>query len=90
MEIPGMTATRRVEQNGEGFIVYVKPPAFFNQGEVAVHLTAEQYERYKQWRAGAGMIQDVLEDMSDDDLEKLMSGLTDKNFKKAWQSDRTE
>jgi hypothetical protein len=90
MELPGMTATRRVEQNGEDFIVYVKPPAFFNQDEVAVHLTADQYKRYLLWRAGAGMIQDMLDDMSDDEREKLMSGLTDDNFNKAWGNDRTD
>jgi hypothetical protein len=84
MEVPAMKPTRRVEQNGEGFIVYVKPPAFFNQEEVSVHLTADQYKRYLLWREGAGMIQDMLDDVSDDDREKLMTGLTDENFRKAW------
>ena len=32
----------------------------------------------------AGMIQDLLEDLTDDDREKLMTGLTDENFRKAW------
>ena len=86
MDLPGMTATRRVEQNGEGFIVHVKPPAIMKQDrEVAVHLTVDQYKRYVLWRAGAGMIQDMLDDLSVDEREKLMSGLTDESFEKAWK-----
>jgi hypothetical protein len=84
MDIPGMTAKRRVEQSGDGYIVYVKPPDFFGQAEVAVRLTAEQYDRYQQWRAGAGQIQELLYDLDSDEREKLLSGLTDESFMKAW------
>lgn len=87
MEIPDMSAMRRVEKSGEDFIVYVMPPAFFEQTEVAVHLTADQYKRYVLWRQGAGLIQDMLDDVDDDDREKLLTGLTNENFKKATGGD---
>ena len=80
MEIPGISPSRRVEKSVDGYIVYVKPPAFFTQAEVAVHLTPDQYQRYVLWREGAGLIQDVLDDLSEDDRERLMTGLTDENW----------
>ena len=55
-----MKPTRRVEQKGDGYIVYVKPPAFFTQEEVAVPLTADQFKRYQYWREGMGTIQELL------------------------------
>lgn len=86
MKISGMIATRRAVQDGDGFIVYVKPPAFIQPEEVAVRLTADQYKRYLLWREGVGTIQDMLDDVSVDDREKLISGLTDENFRKAWDA----
>lgn len=75
MQIPGMNAKRRVEHKGDGYIIFVKPPDFFQQEEVAVHLSADQYLRYLLWREGVGLIQELLGDLDDDDREKLMSGL---------------
>jgi hypothetical protein len=47
-------------------------------------LSADQSRRYQQWREGGGRIQDLLEDLSDEQREMLLSGLTDDNFKRAW------
>ncbi len=80
MEIPGFMPTRRVEQTADGFIVYVKPPAFVGTAEVRVFLTSEQYTRYKLWREGPLMIQEALPELTASEREKLMSGLGDEDF----------
>jgi hypothetical protein len=80
MEIPGFMPTRRVEQVADGFIVYVKPPAFVGTAEVRVFLTPDQYTRYKLWREGPLLIQEALFDLDDDKREMLMTGLGDEDF----------
>jgi hypothetical protein len=81
MELPGVMApSRRVEEVDGGFIIHVKPPAFVGGPEVSVLLTADQYERYQQWRERKGLIDQLLYDLNDSQREMLMSGLTDEAF----------
>lgn len=42
-----------------------------------VVLTPEQIERYKEWKSGEEMIQDVLPDLSPETREKLKTGICD-------------
>jgi hypothetical protein len=83
IEIPGFAPTREIAPQDDGtFVVYVTPPKFMGCPRVSVRLTADQYDRYVQWRFGKGMIQDILGDLSADDREKLMSGLTDADLRR--------
>jgi hypothetical protein len=82
--IPGMAPRREVAPQDDGtFIVYVTPGELsgFPPKRVSVHLTAEQYDRYCQWRLGRGLVQDMLGDLPGDDCEKLISGLTDEDLR---------
>jgi hypothetical protein len=83
IEVPGFTPKREIIPQADGtVIVYVTPPPLMGCPRVSVRLTADQYERYVQWRYGEGMIQDLLVDLSADDREKLMSGLTDADLRR--------
>jgi hypothetical protein len=83
IELPGFTPKREIAPQDDGtFIVYVTPPSFMGCPRVSVHLTADQYDRYVQWRLGRGLVQDMLGDLSADDREKLMSGLTDADLRR--------
>jgi hypothetical protein len=82
IKIPGMSPKREVAPQDDGtFIVYVTAPAFMGTPRVSVRLTADQYNRYTKWRLGGGLVQELLHDLSADDREKLMSGLTDADLK---------
>jgi len=73
--------TREAAPQDDGtVIVYVTPPAMLELPRVSVHMAADQYDRYVQWRLGRGLIQDHLSDLSANDREKLMTGLADTDF----------
>jgi hypothetical protein len=77
--IPGFAPLREVDPQHDGtFIVHVTPGELsgFAPKRVSVHLTAAQYDRYCQWRLGHGLVQDMLGDLSAEDREKLIRGLT--------------
>jgi hypothetical protein len=81
---PGFAARRRVEETPEGYVIYVKPaPIMGDFPERNIALTPEQYERYKQWRDGSVLIQDAFPELTPDQREVLMTGLSDDDFLKA-------
>lgn len=45
-----------------------------------VHLTREQGLRYGDYRAGKGHIQDLLPELSDEDRERLITGICPECF----------
>lgn len=74
-KIPGFGPKREIFTVPGGVVVKVTAPAFMGTPSVGVYLTSDQYKRYKKWRAGA-MIQHALPELSRDDREALMSGLS--------------
>jgi hypothetical protein len=88
VELPGFSPTRAVAFQDDGTcIVYVTPPPFMRLPRVSVHLDASQYDRYCAWRLGRGMIQELLPELSDDDREKLMSGIGPEDFARLARED---
>ena len=74
--IMGMQPTRRVERTYEGdMLIFVKPPEFTHLPEVVVKLTQAQYRKYRKWRKGEGVIQEMLPELSADEREMLMTGI---------------
>lgn len=72
--------------NGDTEVRVTAHPMFAKlqlNGPVLVTLTRVQYARFKDWRGGRGMIQDMLPDLSVSEREMLMSGLDDASFKAA-------
>ena len=85
MDINGFSPSRRVEKNdnGRSYTVYVRPPQIVGtMPEVSVTLTLGQYQRYLLWREGPLMIQEALPDLSANEREMLMTGLSDEDFDK--------
>lgn len=83
IDVLGLSPKREVDPQDDGtFKVYVTPPEslYPDHGRVGVHLTADQYDRYCQWRIGGGLIQNHLPDLSADAREILISGLTQADF----------
>jgi hypothetical protein len=77
----GMMPVREVAPQADGsVIIYVTPPAFMRCPRVSVHLTREQYAGYLEWRLGHKLIQEALPDLSEDEREKLISGLGPVDF----------
>ena len=72
----GLGPVRRVQVMA-GFVrIEITPPgwAVANPQTKTVRLTPEQYIRYERWQAGAGYIQSLLPDLTDDEREILMNG----------------
>lgn len=79
--IRGFGPTRSVRQLGDKYVVSVTPPAFLGLPTQDLVLTADQYRRYEEWRAGR-LIQEALPELSASQRELLMTGLTDTDFNK--------
>jgi len=62
--------------NGDGTVtVTVTPPSFIGQPAKSVTLSADQFDRYAEWRRGSPkLIQDLLSDLTVDQREILMNG----------------
>ncbi|MDO5540577.1 MAG: hypothetical protein Q4F83_10995 [Eubacteriales bacterium] len=54
------------------------------------HLTQEQYERYMDYKNGGGHIQDLLPDLSADDMECLITGICPECWKNMMEEDEDE
>jgi hypothetical protein len=81
IDLPGMAPVRLVEPRPDGSVtIHVTPPVFMRCPRVSVDLNREQYARYLEWRLGHKMIQDALPDLSEDEREKLMTGLGPADF----------
>jgi hypothetical protein len=63
-----------MSQPGGGYRIDITPPKFMGGRTVTVMLTEEQFVGYLRWQRGE-LIQECLSDLSEDDREKLMSGL---------------
>jgi len=76
-----MAPVREVAPQADGSVtIYVTPPAFMRCPRVSVHLSREQYAGYIEWRLGHKLIQDALPELSEDEREKLMTGLGPADF----------
>jgi hypothetical protein len=76
--------TRRLISINDGqWLVGITPPGFIGGEEVVVKLTEDQIRRFKRWLGGAGLIQDLLPELSDSEREKLITGLDDEAFAEA-------
>jgi hypothetical protein len=62
--------------------VQITPAAYIGTTPVSVHLNASQYTRYLHWRRGDGLLQNLLPELSADDREKLISGLSNDDFQR--------
>ena len=84
IEIPGFVPSRRIETTADGdVIIHVQPPKLIGDyPEVSVRLTADQFERYLNWRNRGELIQEALPDLTPDTREMLMTGLCDEDFKR--------
>jgi hypothetical protein len=60
--------------------VVVTAPKVFGGGTNRLHLTPDQYKRFKWWRDSHGLIQELLPDLSNSERELLMTGMTDDVF----------
>lgn len=78
--IPGFAPKREVTRSGDDYIVTVTPPDFMHMPARSVRLTSAQHTNYLRWRNGHGMIQDCLQDLSDDDREILQTGIGPDDF----------
>jgi hypothetical protein len=59
-----------------GALIMVAPHPFSGVTiKQTVPLDADQYRRYRQWRAGGVLLQDALTDLSPSQREILMSGI---------------
>lgn len=71
----GWGAKRAVRVNEDGqYEVRVQPPEWVGGPTRVVKLTQDQHVRYQQWRAGEGLIQDMLHDLSANERAILQSG----------------
>jgi len=81
MDIKGLTPTRTITKvDAEHVTVHVIPPALVGGPGASVVLTLEQCHRYYGWLAGGGLIQTVFPDLSANDREILLSGVTAAEF----------
>jgi hypothetical protein len=88
IELPGFSPTRAVAFQDDGTcIVYITPPPILRLPRVSVHLDADQYDRYCAWRLGHGTIHELLPELSDHDIEKLMSGIGPADFARITRED---
>jgi len=68
-------STRRVEFDGEMWVVYVQPPSPAGKyPERSVRLTIDQYNRYQTWLTGNDAIQKCLPDLPIRQREILITG----------------
>lgn len=73
----GLGPIRKVEHLPDGsVIVHVTPPAWAVKEAVtkSVRLNADQFHRYVAWVRGDGLIQHLLQDLTNEDREVLMNG----------------
>jgi hypothetical protein len=72
---------RHEAQTGDGWDIFVTPPAAIGPMPTAVvHLTEDQYRRYQEWRNTGGLIQNLLPDLTPDQREQLITGLLNETF----------
>ena len=80
----GFGPTRVVADDGEGgYLLMVTPSkALGPKPTMTLHLTKDQYRRYKMWENGE-LIQRALPDLTPAEREIIITGLSDEDFKKA-------
>jgi hypothetical protein len=67
--------------------VTVTAPRYMDLLPQTVILSADQYSRYCDWRNGAGLIQELLGDLSLDQREVLMTGIGAADFARMFGGD---
>jgi len=77
----GFGPKREAQAQPDGsYLVSVTPPAMLKLPTQVIRLSADQYNRYIAWRNGTGYIQDMLPELTADQLEVLMSGIGPKDW----------
>lgn len=77
----GFGPTRTAIKNSAGgYNVTVTPPEIVQLKGNTLHLTDDQYNRYLAWINGGLLIQDALPELSNAELEILMTGIGDDDF----------
>lgn len=67
--------------------VIVTPPKWSGFGASALKLKGEQFDRYQHWLHDGGLIQDALPDLSDQDREVLLSGISPEDWDREFGDD---
>lgn len=83
LNIPGFTPIRSSVKHIDGtYTVYVTPPPLSGFPPVprSLHLSEDQYSRYRQWLDGSLLIQEAFPELSADEREVLLSGLPSEAF----------
>jgi hypothetical protein len=77
MSVFGMEPNHKIYEHDDGrATIWVTPPGKLKYlGTSFVNLSLSQYERYKQWCKGEGLIQDCLQDVSPELREILLTGI---------------
>jgi len=79
--------TRTITRDGDNYRITITPPKFMGGHTVNVMLTPSQMAGYFLWQGGGELIQNALPDLSDDDREKLLSGLDQAAFNRLFPKD---
>lgn len=66
-----------VQLKDGSYVIRVTPGALLGTKPVLVDLTADQYQRFLEWRNTGALIQDVLSDLPRSEREKLISGVAE-------------
>jgi hypothetical protein len=74
----GLGPTRILDKLPDGTyrLTVVPNPIVYDEPEaISITLTASQVERYRTWKRGAGVIQDLLPDLTPNQREVILTGL---------------
>ena len=88
VDMLGFGPTRTAVKNpAGGYNVTVTPPAIVQLKGNTLHLTDDQYSRYCAWISGGLLIQEALPELPNAQLEILMTGIGDDDFKAVTRED---
>jgi hypothetical protein len=87
IELLGFGPTRAVDEKDGQYIVSVTPPRATKLPTQILALNKDQYLRYEAWRAGKGLIQEMLPDLTPDEREVLLTGIGNDDFHEMFGED---
>lgn len=85
-----MTGPTYTQTNlSDGWVrIKVTPPAWAKVGDgTSIDLTAGQFERFQEWKRTGRKIQDILPDLTDDQREVLLSGISPEKWTELFPKD---
>ena len=80
IERMGFAPTYEEHKTNTGWTIIVTPSKLFGGGNAAIELTDAQFARYRQWRTGGKLIQNMLPELTAEQREILLTGLNNKRF----------